>query len=1408
MSKFSVRKPFTVLVGIIMILVLGVVSVTRMTTDLLPEMSLPYAIVITTYAGASPEEVETSVTRPIESSMATVSNIENVSSVSSENYSMVVLEFAQDTDMDSVSLEMRENLDQLDSVFPDAAGSPLIMQIDPDMMPVVISAVSMEGADRKELSSYVNDELSAEIESIEGVASVTVTGATEDSVQVIVDKKKVDAVNAKVFGALDQQFADAYQELDDAKQELADSKAQAEDGQEQLEAGKETALEQLAQGQLQIAVGQQELLTNRQDVVNAIAAMPEQEEAAVAEIEKQRSAALAELDEKAAPLLEQEQQLLLSEQELSAQETTLKEQKEELVAKQQELSAQETALAAQKAEWESSKTLLQTQLLPMVQAVEQNEALSPEEKAAALANILAQMPSELQSQFPDGVSSDAITQLITKTDETIAQSEAAISEGKTQITDGISQIDAGLSQVTSGKEQLAEGKAQLEAAKAQLEAARAQINAGFDNGLAEAESQIAEAEAQLEAALTQIDAGQVSLNEALAELNKQSNEAVIEISTNSVQLTSALSQIEEGEQQLEDGLSQLDDTKEAAYEQADMTNVLTVSMIEQILTAQNFSMPAGYITEDSISYLVRVGEKKETIDDLKNMVLMDVHMDGVDPVRLSDVADVLFGEDAAGVYAKVNGAEGIMLSVEKQTGYSTGEVSDSVLDRFDELEKTEDGLQFTTLMDQGVYIEMVVNTVVENIVLGAIMAVLILLLFLRDLRPTLVVAISIPLSVLTAIVLMYFSGVTLNIISLSGLAVGIGMLVDNSIVVIENIYRLRRQGHPAREAAVAGAKQMSGAITASTLTTVCVYLPIIFMEGITRQLFVDMGLTIAYSLLASLVIALTLVPAASAGLLKNVKTKKKQGSGKFLNAYEKLLRGALKWKPVVLLVTIALLVGSVFLAISRGSSFMPQMESTQMSISMEAPEGSTLEETSALADQVVEEVLQADDVVTVGAMSATSGSSMLSMGNTSDTSVTMYVILDEDKKHTGDEIAAQIQERTKDLDCTLDISTSLMDLSALGGSGIQVEIKGKELDTLESLATQTAEILQQTEGLQNVSDGMEETTPEIDLAVDEEKAAACNLTTAQIYQFIYAKVADATAASTLSDESKDYDIYVSDGSDTELTRKDLEDLEISYTDSDGETQKVKLSELVTFTEGEGLSSISRDAQQRTLTVSGELESGYNVGLVSDDVTEALEALDLPEGYSVEMQGEDATINEAMSQVMLMLVLALIFMYLIMVAQFQSLLSPFIVMFTIPVAFTGGFLALFLTGNEVSVIGMLGMVMLSGIIVNNGIVLVDYANQLRAQGMSKKDALVEAGRTRMRPVMMTALTTILGLLPMLLSTEMGADMMKPLVIVMIGGLLYGTLLTLFIVPCIYDLLRREKNMVEEEIKEIEDQDAAH
>ena len=364
-------------------------------------------------------------------------------------------------------------------------------------------------------------------------------------------------------------------------------------------------------------------------------------------------------------------------------------------------------------------------------------------------------------------------------------------------------------------------------------------------------------------------------------------------------------------------------------------------------------------------------------------------------------------------------------------------------------------------------------------------------------------------------------------------------------------------------------------------------------------------------------------------------------------------------------------------------------------------------------------------------------------------------------------------------------------MSSLGTSGISIEIKGKELDRLQEMAKKTAEIVKGVKGTKNVSDGMEDTTGELRVLVNKEKAAAYNLTVAQVYQELAGEVAEASSKTTLSTEDSDYDIYVSDAENTTKTRKDIQELILHVEMQDGTAKDVPLKEIADFEEAEGLQAVSRKDQSRYMNVTAELEEGENIGLVSRRVEKALKKLDIPNGYEVRMAGEDETIRESMTELMKMLGLAVIFMYLIMVAQFQSLRSPFIIMFTIPLAFTGGLLGLFLTGNAVSVIAMIGFVMLSGIIVNNGIVFVDYTNQLMEDGMEKQEALIEAGKTRLRPIIMTALTTILGLLTMAFGMGMGADMIQPMAIVTIGGLLYGTILTMFVVPCIYDLFVREK-----------------
>ena len=624
------------------------------------------------------------------------------------------------------------------------------------------------------------------------------------------------------------------------------------------------------------------------------------------------------------------------------------------------------------------------------------------------------------------------------------------------------------------------------------------------------------------------------------------------------------------------------------------------------------------------------------------------------------------------------------------------------------------------------------------------------------------------------------------------------MLVDNSIVVIENIYRMRNEeGASAKEAAIEGARQVGGAIMASTLTTVCVFLPIVFTKGITRQLFVDMGLTIAYSLLASLVVALTLVPMISAGLLKRTEEKESNFFRKIKDAYGMLLAAALRHKKLVLAGAFILFLGSILLESTRGTEFMPQMESSQVSMNLEMEKGTSLEDTAKVADQVMERVGKIPDIEDVGAMVAASDM----MGTRGEENkVSFYAITKERPSMDNQSLKKKIEEVTKDLDGELTVVMSNMDMSALGNAGISIQIKGKEVDQLQKIAGDIKKIVANTKGTQNVLDGTEDHKPEMRIVVDKAKAVAHGLTVAQVYQELYQELAESKEATTLSTDVQDYGVYVREDAKESMTREEIRNMAVTAKKQDGTSEEVKLSDIASFEDATGLLAISRKDQSRYMSVTAEIKEGDNIGLVSNRVKKALESYDVPAGYEVEMDGEDATINEAMTELFKMLGLALVFMYLIMVAQFQSLRSPFIVMFTVPLAFTGGLLALWMSQMSLSVIAMIGFVMLSGIIVNNGIVFIDYTNQLMRSGMEQKDALVTAGKTRLRPIIMTALTTILGLFTLALGVGMGADMIQPMAVVTIGGLVYGTLLTLFVVPCIFDLFhRREKAGLRDEIE---------
>lgn len=1274
-SKFSVKKPYTVWVGVVLVLVLGFVSLTRMTTDLLPNMSLPYALVITTDPGASPEEVEKSITAPIEAAMATTSNIKSVSSVSSNSYSMVILEYEQDTNMDSVVIEMQQKLDQLKGGWADTVSAPMIMQLDPNMLPIMVASADIEGMSQIEIAEYVENDLKPTLESVEGVATVSLTGTVEERYMVIISEDKVNALNEKMQAEVSESLEDAREELEDAKAEVESGLKELEDGQNKLASEMASASNKIINGKLEIYVGE---VTMKQT-------LPE-----------------------------------------------LKETKKTL----------ETTISTLNNTYQTGVNLQKTiDAMDLLLAIEDPDAF-----------LIAS----------GGVEREQIQQAR----DMAALSLNALNASLTTMSQSMSEMGISLKTYED-----------IPAAVQKLTKAQADLNAGI---------------AAMESAQSKIAEGKTALDEAYITLNETQIKTIFELSSLEATLNTALMQIEAGEAELEKA-------EESALESADLTQILTVDMINNLFMAQSFYMPAGYVMDGDTQYMVSVGDEVSSYSDLSELVLMDMGMDSVGVIRLKDIAEITLVNDAADSYSRVNGNPAIMLSFEKQTGYSTGEVTDNLLERFEKLEESNPELNIAVLMDQGVYIDMIVKSVVQNMLVGALLAVIILIIFLKDWRSTFVIACSIPMSVVFAIVLMYFTDITLNLISLSGLALGIGMLVDNSIVVIENIYRLKKLGMSAKKAAVEGASQVGGAIIASTLTTVCVFAPIIFTEGITRQLFVDIALTIAYTLAASLIVALTFVPMMASGMLKNAVEPKTKLYDKFRDWYGNMLHYILRMKPLVLILSLVLLVLSTWAAFSRGFTFMDmEMETDQISMTVGPREDQvlTFDELKALADETTAAISDVEGIETIGAMAG--GGGTMSLMATGTESVTYYILLDPESDRSMYDIIDEIKEKTKDVDGLVDISTESSDMTALMGSGLSIQVQGRDLDKLEEIAQDVAKIVEETEGTIDVHDGLEDATSSLTIHVDKEKAAKYKMTVAQVFQLVYMEMASDTASMQISTDVKDYDVYVMSEEQSEVTLKDIKSITFPYTNEDGDEEDIKITEIATFEEGISMSSINRSAQTRYINVTAGIDEGHNVTLVSNELKEKLDDYELPEGYTLKMAGEDEMIIETMKQLSLMLILAIIFIYMVMVAQFQSVLSPFIIMFTIPLAFTGGFGALFLCGYEVSVIAMIGFVMLAGIIVNNGIVMVDFINQLRSEGMAKKEAIVEAGKARLRPILMTALTTILSMIPMALGMGDGAEMMQPMAITMTGGLIYGTLLTLIVVPCIYDIFNKNKSMVEEEL----------
>ncbi|MCT4686194.1 efflux RND transporter permease subunit [Vallitalea sp.] len=1022
LSKFSVKKPVTIVMIVLIFIIFGAVSFTQLSTDLLPSMNIPYAAVSTTYIGASPGEVENTVSKNIESALATVQNVKKIQSISSEHNSIVIVEFNESTNMDVAMLDMREKLDMVTGYFPDEVGSPMIIKFNPSMMPIMGFAVTKEGSNMSEVGGFVENIVKPRLERIEGVASVTINGAIKKQVEVTLDSDKMELL---------------------------------------------------------------------------------------------------------------------------------------------------------------------------------------------------------------GIDSD---------------------------------------------------------------------------------------------------------------------------------------------------------------------------MISKLLQGSNFDMPAGQITEGDKDITIRTLGKFDSIEDIEDFILMEIPKEmpntisdnmsmpeikiETTTIRLSDIATIKEVAGNSKMYSKVNGEDSISLMIQRQTEFNTTDVSKKVNVTIDKIKEEYPDMNILVTLDQAKYINDMVSSVTINAIVGAILAIIILFIFLKDLRPTIVIGVAIPISIIVSFTFIWLSGISLNVVSLGGLALGTGMLVDNAVVVLENIYRMRKEGKSRVSAAIEGSKQVSGAIIASTLTTIAVFLPVIFVQGMTAQIFKEMAITVTLTLLASLLVALTLVPMLSSKLIKkpDTSTHHKAMDG-FRNLYIRLLKGSLKHRTLVVILTVILFVASIFGAMTIGTELMPTTDEGQITITASMPKGTTYNNTVAKIKEIEDILIDFPDIETISTSVGSNGGMGQFMGGGSTDSGTLNLTLvpKSERDKSTQEISDDIRNSILGMvECDLEVNP-VSNMMAFSTVPVQVDIAGTDFDKLEKLAKEVEAIVKDIDGTVEVDNGISKGAPELNITLNRELAGPLGITTAAVAGTIRQRLID-VKATTLDLDGKKVDVYVNKTSDTELQTKDIG--ELPFMSMTGKT--VKLGDIAKIEEGVGYTSINRTNQKRVISVTSKLEKGVSAGNVGKILDEKLKEIDIPDGYSIENTGENKEIKDAFVSLLLALLLGVVLIYMIMASQFESFLYPFIILFSVPLAFTGAFIALFITRTPLSIVAFLGMIVLSGIVVNNGIVLVDYINKLIKVGKSTKDAIIEAGSVRIRPILMTALTTILAVIPISLGIGEGAEMIAPLGVTVIGGLIMSTFLTLIIVPVIYSI----------------------
>ena len=1277
MEKFSVKKPFTVLVAVIMVLMLGFVSISNMQTNLLPDVNTPFLMVVTVYPGASPERVESEVSDVMQNALGTVAGVENITATSAENYSLLLMQFSDDTDMNSAMVKVSNKVDQTTASLPSSCLTPSIIEYSLNMNAFMTVAVSREGSDVYDLSEFVSDTLVPYVERKGGVSSVSTNGLIEKMVQVQLSQEKIDTINAKLLEVIDVQLADARKQLESAEA--------------QIEAGRKEYDRQFK---------------NYNKTVS---------DTVMQQFSGQVGEAVETVRKQAQALLDSVNQLIAVVQEPEIQQALI-----------------------------DVRDGLQ-RVMDKFNETGMKDIDSLIEIVAELRDITDKLTGALQ-QLQQRLNTEAGTE----------GSTAADLADDLQVQQSLNTVYNTLNDVIK--------------------------------------------------AMDDVPGLMSTFSDALGTYSQQQMQAYMKF-------TEAREMLNEYEKQLTEAKQQYEDAKEKAMASSDVSKMLDIDTLAQLIYAQNFSMPAGYVKDSSgKSWLLKVGEEYDSIEDISGALLL--HVDGFGDVRLSDVADVEVIDNAEASYTRLNGERAAVLKIYKGATSSASEVSDNCLSAFQELEAQYDGLHVVVLSNQGNYITIIVKSILSSMVIGAALAIIVLALFLRDVKPTLVVGFSIPLSVLFAVVLMYFTGMDLNVMTLAGLSLGIGMLVDNSIVVIENIYRLRGRGVPAARAAVQGAKQVGMSVVASTLTSVCVFLPVVFSSSIVKSLMQPMSLCIGYCLMASLIVALTVVPAAASTVLKKAEPKQLKWFDKIQDKYAKSLEWCFRHRALPLLAAVVLLAFCGWQVFSMGVELLPTITSNEAIVTLSTTKDLSKEDSYAIAGKAVEAMLEVDHVEEVGITTDTRVAGMdigqlglpttitdlLNAANSYGT-YQVNVMLDESLSSSEIETARQALEDALSgiEDCTAKVEISgMQELTSQLASGLSVKIYGADAETLSQLSEKVVDIVNDTEGFANATNGLGSGDATINLHIDRDKVRSYGLTVAQVYQQIAAKLTTTTTAQTpVTVDGSTMSVQISNNLDP-VTKENMMDItfETTVMSADGTTSTgtCTLADMATWDTGSAPDSITSEDQTQYVSVTADTLDGYNTTVQARVLEKKLNEFalsdEMPEGCSFSMGGESDSVNFMVNEMVQWLALALPFVYLVMVAQFQSLLSPFIVLFTIPLAFTGGLLGMLFTGQQLTMISLMGFIVLMGTVVNNGIVFVDYANQLRLGGMERRAALIATGKTRMRPILMTTLTTVLAMLQLVFSNDMASQLMSGMAIVIICGLSYATLMTLYIVPILYDILFRK------------------